>query len=126
MCTRRVGRHLKALRWAREHGCPWDWSVDVNTPLRVGACPWDGATCDQPLRGGIWRCCGGRGRTAVCGTGSRSGAGTWRYCSGRGSTTARGVRKRASPLWEGHLAVLQWAREHVRLAARGPRKHEHD
>jgi len=82
--------HLEALKWVREHHCPWDEATlchhrsvralggdavgagarlaDVSlAQLGKGAwrglrwarehgCPWDEQTCTAPLWAGTWRC----------------------------------------------------------------------
>ena len=59
-----LGGHLGALRWAREHGCPWDATTCSNA-ARGGhlellmwareqehGCPWDEETCSFAALGG--------------------------------------------------------------------------
>ena len=51
------GGHLHVLRWAREHGCPWDAAtcaraargghLDVLRWAREHGCPWNAATRDR-------------------------------------------------------------------------------
>jgi hypothetical protein len=76
------------LRYAHEHGCPWDWT-----------------TCRSAAEGGhleVRRCCGTRTSTADPGTAIPAGVllreGTSRCCNTRTSTAARGTRAPATVL----------------------------
>ena len=61
------GEHLEGLRWAQEHGCPWEelrmciyaaegGHLDVLEWLRERHCPWDASTCGALFGAGTWRC----------------------------------------------------------------------
>ena len=60
------GGHLQVLRWAREQGCPWDFTtclsaaagghLEVLRWAREHDCEWDEWTCLEPLWPGTWRC----------------------------------------------------------------------
>ena len=73
------GGHLAALRWAREHGCPWDALTSCDAArgghlavlrwAREHDCPWNAwNVVSTPLEAGTWRCCGRRGSKTVRGT----------------------------------------------------------
>jgi hypothetical protein len=57
---------LGVLKWAREHGCPWNSDtcsfaargghLTVLRWARKQGCEWDEETCHEPLRKGTWRC----------------------------------------------------------------------
>ena len=95
-----VGGHLKALQWARQHGCPWNMSTCSNVAwgghlavlrwARAQDCPWSACVCEYAARNGHqevlqWA------RVNDCRWDK------WTCCA-----AARG----------GHLAVLRYAREH--------------
>ena len=54
--------HLEVLRWAREHGCPWNGTtceqaavsghLEVLKWAREHDCPWDEGTCGHAALGG--------------------------------------------------------------------------
>ena len=56
-CARSAARsgHLRVLRWAREHHCPWDWLTPTNAAhgghlavlqwVRENGCPWNSNVC---------------------------------------------------------------------------------
>jgi hypothetical protein len=89
--------HLEVLKWARKHGCPWDfWTcfhaaagghLEVLQWAREHDCPWDYSICHTAALNGHLRCCSGRGSTGAresSGTGSIPGTtprlthGCWR------------------------------------------------
>jgi len=67
--------HLEVLRWAREHGCPFDWRtcasaasgghLEVLRWLREHDCPWNENSVYPLLWAVTWNCCGGHGSTAA-------------------------------------------------------------
>ena len=105
-------RHLEVLRWAREHGCPWDVSnvcmpayhgyLNVLKWAREHDCPWNADICTIAAEGGHlevlqWA------REHHCPwdeptCSSPLGDGTWRCCSGRGSTTTHGWAVHDEPM----------------------------
>jgi hypothetical protein len=79
---------IERLAWAKASGCPWvvrtcalaaaGGRLDVLQWARAHGCPWGELTCAW----GRWRCCSGRGSTAVRGmrrlVPRPLGAGAWR------------------------------------------------
>ena len=60
----RLNGHLECLKYAREHGCPWDEETcrlaALNGQLEClkyaheNGCPWDEKTCEDAARMDIW------------------------------------------------------------------------
>ena len=110
MCVAAFCGHLEVLKWAREHGCPWedkivdnagadccaltawDGHLELSKWLRKQACPWDERTCAYCR---IGRAPGG----IEVASGSRLSVGC-----GHAETCAWAAEG-------GHLEVRMWARE---------------
>jgi hypothetical protein len=122
-----AGGYLGVLKWAREHGCPWNvWTcikaaegghLEVLQWAREHGCPWNEETCSEAARGGQlevlrWA------REHGCPWNERTCA---EAASGGHLELLRWAREHGCP-WDkgtcqaaakgGHLEVLQWAREH--------------
>jgi hypothetical protein len=73
-------QHLEVLKWAREHGCPWDATtckhaangghLEMLQWARERDCPWDAQTCSWAAIGGHLEVGPGR----YCPTGARADA----------------------------------------------------
>jgi len=126
-------QHLEVLKWAREHGCPWDATtckhaangghLEMLQWARERDCPWDAQTCSWAAIGGHLEVGPGR----YCPTGARADA----WClliradaslSLVSDTASHVIQRALNPrllrqmAWRAistrsYLEVLKWARE---------------